>query len=83
MVGTPNYMCPELLADIPYGFKSDIWSLGEILQDVSLIYDSFNLLGVVILGCCMYEMAAHRPAFKAFVRFIHSNPSILAFFCFK
>lgn len=37
MVGTPYYLAPELIENKPYSFKSDIWSLGIVLFEVSLI----------------------------------------------
>lgn len=64
-------MCPELLADIPYGSKSDIWSLGKnSVFGIPLFLAAFcNVLNIFYPGCCIYEMTSHRPAFKAFVSF--------------
>ena len=28
MVGTPYYLSPEIIEDLPYNYQSDVWSLG-------------------------------------------------------
>lgn len=34
LIGTPEYMAPEILQNIPYDFKVDFWSLGCVMFDM-------------------------------------------------
>jgi serine/threonine protein kinase len=41
-VGTPYYMSPEIVSDLPYTNKSDIWSLGCIIYELCQLSPPFN-----------------------------------------
>lgn len=41
-VGTPYYMSPEILQDIPYNEKSDVWSLGCVLYQLATFKRPFE-----------------------------------------
>nr|KYP68676.1 Serine/threonine-protein kinase Nek5 [Cajanus cajan] len=89
VVGTPNYMCPELLADIPYGFKSDIWSLDLVLPQLKgiflaqgavytrwlLIAPLFKLLKTLIKGM-LRKNPEHRPTASEVLKHPYLQPYV-------
>ena len=42
IVGTPYYLSPEIVNNKPYSFKSDIWSLGILLYEISALKMPFD-----------------------------------------
>ena len=50
LVGTPHYMCPELVSKSGYGVKADVWSLGVIMHELSAQktpFSAFNFGGLI------------------------------------
>lgn len=42
VIGTPNYLAPEICDGRPYGLKSDIWSLGCVLYELCALERMFE-----------------------------------------
>ena len=43
LVGTPYYLSPELIENQAYSFESDIWSVGCIVYEMSMLHSPFDL----------------------------------------
>lgn len=50
MVGTPYYLSPEIIEDRPYNFKSDVWSVGVVLYEMTTLKHPFDADSLVILA---------------------------------
>ncbi len=49
-VGTPLYLSPELIKQIPYDYKTDIWSFGCSLYHLSCLEPPFTGNNLIVLG---------------------------------
>ena len=65
-VGTPYYLSPELLSNLPYGPASDVWALGCILYEIATLQHAFDaknfpMLANKILSTEPEPIASKRP----------------------
>ncbi|VAH82134.1 unnamed protein product [Triticum turgidum subsp. durum] len=81
VVGTPNYMCPELLTDIPYGFKSDIWSLDVVcmrwllIDLLSRLLDMAGLISKINRSSIGPIPTCYSPSMKTLIKsMLRKNP---------
>lgn len=60
MIGTPNYLSPEVVDNKPYGTKADIWSLGVVLYELMVLEPPFqgNCLAALVVKIVTAEPKA-------------------------
>jgi NIMA (never in mitosis gene a)-related kinase len=55
-VGTPLYLSPELIQQIPYDFKVDIWSVGCSIYHLACLEPPFQGDNLIVLGNNIVKM---------------------------
>lgn len=79
--GTPLYMAPEMVKELPYTHTADLWSLGVILFELATGAPPFtasNLFGLVehIVNDPIRYPDSMSSEFKAFLKgLLNKNPS--------
>ncbi|KAK6355368.1 G2-specific serine/threonine protein kinase [Orbilia brochopaga] len=59
-VGTPYYMSPEIVCDLPYTSRSDIWSLGCVIYELCVLSPPFDAKSLPAL-CQKIQAGRYNP----------------------
>eukprot|EP00727_Mastigamoeba_balamuthi_P001076 m51a1_g10966 putative serine threonine-protein kinase nek4 (705) ;mRNA; r:247239-250096 len=71
VIGTPYYMSPEILANRPYGYKSDIWATGCVLYEMMCLKHAFegrdymSLVNNILRGQAPPVPATYSPELRS------------------
>lgn len=81
LIGTPYYMSPELFSNRPYNHKSDVWSLGCCVYEMTTLKHAFNAKD---MNSLMYKILKNKVS-PDHLLFVHSCLNVLLRFyrCLK
>ena len=68
--GTPYYLSPEILQNLPYNEKTDIWSLGILLYEWCCFVTPFRASSLVEL----MKLVLQGNVFSKYLSNVFSNP---------